>query len=117
CGPQREQAFGMSGDVVARQAIRSFGRMPPAARDELAEIAVALALGREEHELQAVDQRDLGAYQKREPEFLRGEMRAHDARDRGPPRAPRYDREHGGGSTTSNARRPRTWREVKKNIA
>ncbi len=67
----------MGGDVVAGEVVGALRRAAPPAGDELAEIAVARAVGGEQHELDTIGERDLAADHERQPACLRGEMGAH----------------------------------------
>ncbi len=80
--PQREQARGERGDVVALERVGALLRLPPPARDELRQVAVARAIGREQHDLDAVAERELAADHQWQAGVLGREMRADGARDR-----------------------------------
>src|SRR5512140_640653 len=59
--PQREQSARLMHDIFARELVTALFRVSPAARDELTKIAVALAIGREKHELHSIVERKLRA--------------------------------------------------------
>jgi hypothetical protein len=80
--PKREKAGRERRDIVARQCVASFLRATPPAGDELRQVAVARAVGGEQHELRAVPERHLAADDERKTNALRGDVRADDARER-----------------------------------
>jgi hypothetical protein len=77
--PQREEVVGERCDVIAAKRIAAFHRIAPPARDELRQIAVARSIGGEQHELHAVDERDLGADDEGQPCVLRCDVGADSA--------------------------------------
>ena len=60
----------------------AFHAAAPTAGDEFGQIAVALALGGEQHQLRAVGKADFAAEDQRQAAFLGCGMRAHHARER-----------------------------------
>ena len=79
---QREAARYAVRKIVLRQSILTLVRPAPRSRDELGEVAVALAVGGEEDQAVGGRQRDLGADDEAESAFLRRSMRAHHASER-----------------------------------
>ncbi len=80
--PQREQPVGERRDVVAAKRVAALRRVAPAAGDQLRQVAVARAIGDEQHDLHAVDERHLAADHERQAGFLRRKMRADDTGER-----------------------------------
>ena len=69
-------------DVGARQSVRALDRIPTPVRDQLGQIAVTLAIGREQDKSGRIGQREFAAEYQRQPGVLRREMRANRARER-----------------------------------
>ena len=69
-------------EVSARQTVTTLLSTPPTRGDQLGEIAVSLTVGGKQHQFRAVLEPDLGADNERQAAILRGNMRAHDARER-----------------------------------
>ncbi len=80
--PQRETAGDAVAKIGARQAIASLRCAAPAARDQRRQLAVALPIGRQQDQPQAVVEAKLAADDELQPAFLRFDMRPHDAGER-----------------------------------
>ncbi len=82
-GHQQRKAAGQAIiEVRASETVAAFPCAPAAARDQFAEVAVAFPVGGEQHEPGAVRKGDLASHDQPEAVVFRGDMRAHDARER-----------------------------------